>query len=253
MTGLPTFRALLRIHLLAAWPSRPWSIALGIGLSLAPISAAVREAGVSVEEAWPGYRQALELQSLFAADQWLAVAVIFAWMVVVWSILGGAVTRQMTLAILDRPGESWLASLRFCCRPVLGLPAALASACFFLLLMGARYPVLFLPLLPMWLYAGFLYGALTEERIGLRTALERAHARMRPLKRLVALQARFLVGFALSTGVVYLLAASYLALAWHLAGPSWLILGPVASFAVGYTTANLKSLQIYLYSQMAPG
>jgi hypothetical protein len=62
----------------------------------------------------------------------------------------------------------------------------------------------------------------------------------------------FLLGFGASTGAAYLLAGAWWATlraasgSWF--GPATLVLAtPALLYALGYTTANLKSLQIWLY------
>lgn len=257
-------RALLRIHKLALHPFKVGSILVGIGASFGSVELAARHLNVVAGAALPfGQRQFMQLPALVEARHWGYLAAVFAWMVFVWATLGGGATRRMAQDVTGQPNEPMWRSILFCLRWSLAVPSALASTCFFLILLSPANPWLLTLVLPTWLYAGFLYGALTSERIGLGEAFQRAHARIRNTRVLIRTQLRFLVSFGLSTGAVYALAAVYVllvavvfaqihsvALFEQVSDAQWVATLPVVLYALGYTTSNLKSSQIYLYVQV---
>jgi hypothetical protein len=158
----------------------------------------------------------------------------------------------MAMAITGAPRESWSASLLWCLRPGLLVPSALASACLLAVALAPRWPWLLLGMPAVWLVAGILYagmclppGRLSQAFVAL------AGITRRPLP-FLRRQVLFLFGFAASTGVVYVLAGIWWSLAAAATG-GWLnhtallLAAPALVYALGYTTANLKSLQIWLF------
>jgi len=256
-------KELLRIHRLALHPVKVFSIVLGIFLSLSSILLISRWSGIELAETPFLTRPSNALHALFLQQKFVALLSIAFFIALVWAILGGGVTRLMSQDVLEGRHQNLLVAMKFCCRWALFYPSSLASACFFILLLSPWQPWLLLGVLPLWLYAGFIYGALTSENISLKVALNRAHAKIRRWKIWLPLQLRFLIGFCLSTGVVYSLAllAAY---GVHLAlggkwdffslSPPWewqgIFVYPILAYALGYTTSNLKSLQIYLYQKV---
>jgi glyoxylase-like metal-dependent hydrolase (beta-lactamase superfamily II) len=241
-------KELLRIHLLALHPMNVLGILLGIVLSLAPLGLCARNA--QPELSWP--RALVALPALVADHCWSEIALLFVWWVAVWATLGGAVTRKMALAIKKARPERFSKSFLFCCRPALAMPSALASLCFVFILLAQSSLLFLIPVLPVWLYAGFVYGPLVTDRVGLKAAVASAHARIRNFRRLVELQLRFLSSFSVTTGAIYLAALlGSLALA-SILGRARAIFPIVFLFgyALGYTTANLKSLQLFLFLQL---
>jgi hydroxyacylglutathione hydrolase len=241
-------KELLRIHLLALHPTNVLGIVLGIALSLGPSALFAR----SDRPGLPWLQALIGLPMLVAGRRWGQIGMLFGWWVVVWATLGGAVTRQMALSMSRADPEPFWKSLRFCCRPALAFPSALASLCFFFLLLSQRSLLFLVPILPVWLYAGFVYGPLVTERVPLSTALAIAHSRIHNFRRLMRLQARFLFSFSLTTGLIYLAALlGSLALAGVLGTVD--AIAPIVvlcGYALGYTTANLKSLQLFLYLKL---
>jgi hypothetical protein len=241
---------LLRIHLLAAHPFAVGVIAVSILLSLAMIAAAaVISGGLPLDDWW---RLDRAVPVLWERASWVHLLAAFAGLTAWWAIVGGAITRWMARAILSQPPEAFTASLRFCSRWALVLPSLMASACFILILAAPISLWSLLPVVPIWLLAGFLYGALTTRPLSLREAMADSVHRLRSWRRLANLQLIYLCGFAASTGTVYVLVACLALALWAVTrGHPWLqgsLLSPLLLYALGYTTANLKSLQIYLYS-----
>jgi hypothetical protein len=106
----------------------------------------------------------------------------------------------------------------------------------------------------VWLPVGFLYGAMCLDAADTRQALATLAARLRTPGQLIARQLAFLGGFALSIGIVHALAALWWLVAASIGGgllaPLTLALAaPALVYALGYTTANLKSLQLWLYAR----
>ena len=167
-------------------------------------------------------------------------------------MIGGAITRRMALAVHGEPQESWPASLRWCRRPSLFLPSALASLCLLAVALAAVYPWWLIAMPPVWLVAGILYAGLCLPPGDLATAGHALLAIARNPLPFLRRQAVFLLGFLVSTGTAYLLAGLWWAVmalpggGWFTPTTFWLSL-PAAIYALGYTTANLKSLQIWLY------
>jgi hypothetical protein len=260
---------LLRIHLLALRPLPVLVIAGSVAVSLVLVDGAAGWAGARLAPpsgaGLPWLASALVRQGLVlpaAVDAGGVVPLIGALVVMTWwwAVIGGAITRVMALEVQGCPREPFAASLRFCNRGALALPSLLACSCFGMVLGASRWPWLLLPLLPVWLYAGFLYGAMTTGgMLGMGAAVREVAKRLRSWRRLARLQTVFLLGFATSTAVVYIVAAIWTALAWLAtasAGLPWVGLGiaaPALVYALGFTTANLKSLQIFLYASGGDG
>lgn len=242
--------ALMRIHVLAAHPFKVLVIAMSIAASLAVLLGAAESAGI---DAYDGIDHAVEaVPTLVRSGAVLPLAIAMAVLTAWWAVVGGAITRRMALDILGQPQETFATSMRQCCRWPLAVPSLLATGCFLLILSARAWPWLLIPVLPIWLYAGFLYGAMTIESHGLRRAFAETNRRLRQWRRLLSLQAFFLVGFAVSTGMVYALAATWIGIAWlalrDIPTAAAAVALPAAVFALGYTTANLKSLQLHLYA-----
>lgn len=266
-------RELWRIHTLALHPLKVASILLGIDLSLVLVNLAALggglfgDAGLETREALlplPGMVSSAvtslhildlaplatmplsqsphrSVQLLLEQRRFDLLLLVFAGMALIWAVWGGAVTRKMALDARSGPAESFWRSLRYCCKPSLFLPSSLASVCFFLILYAPTYPWFLIPVLPVWLYAGFVYGALTLENAPLSSALKKVHGTIARWRFLIPLQARLLASFLVSTGTVY--AAAFVLL--KLTNDAGLT-APVFLYALGYTTSNLKSLQVYL-------
>ena len=253
-------KKLFNIHKLALHPLKVGSILLGVALSFSGVLLAGRFAGLPPFEGHPMMYPWLATEGLVFAGRFDLLVLVFAWLCFIWATLGGAATRRMSLDLLGGAGESFAASFVYCCKWPLAAPSALASLCFFYILMARLCPWLLLLLLPTWLYAGLLYGALTLEDISLGDAIRKVHGRLGDWPRALRLQMEYLVSFSLSTGSVYLLALAWAAgilfacghlhagsLANGLSVLEWAFIAPVLAYALGYTTSNLKSLQIYLY------
>jgi hydroxyacylglutathione hydrolase len=240
---------LLRIHLLAARPEPVLVIAGSIVLSAAVLVLAAQMAGSaghlpsSLVAAAPHLIQ-------HAAWGWLAT-VLAAW-VLWWSVIGGAITRRMALAIAGTPAEGWGASLRWCLRPGLLVPSSLASLCLLAVAVAGVWSWCLVAVPPVWLVAGVLYAGCCLPPGRLTGALADLVALLRNPWPFLRRQTVFLLGFGASTGVVYLLAGAWWAVLRAVTG-SWtapvtlLVAAPALVYALGYTTANLKSLQIWLY------
>lgn len=257
-------KELLRIHLLALGPLKVFAIVLGVLISLGCIPLIAKWAGIhpTGEISWLA-EPSVYLRSLFLEKKIAPLLLIFLIMATVWAILGGGATRLMSQDILTGSHQDLVDAMKFCSRWALFFPSTLATACFFLILLAPWHPWLLLPVLPLWLYAGFIYGALTAEKITLKEALGKAHAKIRKWKIWIPLQFKFLLGFFLATGMVYSLALGIAyTISWILGGgwdfltlsPHWdprgLLVYPILLYAAGYTTSNLKSLQIYLYNKV---
>src|SRR6266850_1119184 len=219
-----------------------------------PFDVAARLADPSL----PFWSSFIAAPALLAAGRFDLLAIIFAWWIFVWATLGGGVTRRMALAIGRAESEPLMESIRFCSRPALAFPSALASACLLLILLAPRSPGLLVPVLPVWLYAGFVYGALVTQRLSLREGLLAAHSRIRNGTAVLGRQVRLLASFAASTGLVYLAAATCTAITWRfltavgLPAAGELAALAILAYALGYTMSNLKSLQIMLYLSLGP-
>jgi hypothetical protein len=242
-------RETLRVHILALHPANVLSILAGIAASLVAVGLAARMARLSL----PLWRSLIAVPDLLNAGRLDLLAGTFAWLTFVWATLGGGVTRRMALANHGAEPEPMWESILFCSRPELAFPSALASICFFLILFSPLSLSLLIPVLPLWLYAGFIYGALVTARVSLRTALTTAHARIREGSAALGRQLRLLRSFVISTVVVYATAVIAAAIAWCLIGTLGMpelgkgVAASICIYALGYTTSNLKSLQIVLY------
>lgn len=246
-------REVLRVQVLALHPLKVFGIIAGLALTLAWVHLVGAVGGLAATAPAPVVAQEFAmLQRMLADGRIDLLAPVFAGLCVIWAVLGGAVTRRMARDLAGRPHESVWAALRFCCAVPLLLPSALATACLILLIIAPAHPWALALVLPVWLYAGFLYGPLVEQHLSLREALRDAHGRLAQGRRLLRLQLAYLVGFACSTGLVYLLAAAWVLLVGTLLTGvlAWLLALPVVLYALGYTTANLKSLQLHLYRQL---
>ena len=253
---------LLRIHLLALRPFPVLVIAASVALSLAAVDGAAAwghalptaPTGAGLPWLWAALQwQGTMLPTAVRAGAWLPLLTALTLMTWWWAVVGGAITRVMALAVQGQPRESFAASLRHCNHPALALPSVLACSCFGFVLGASAWPWLLIPLLPVWLYAGFLYGAMTTGVPGVGAAIREVAGRLRGWRRLMRLQAIFLLGFATSTTAVYAVAGIWTLLTWLVASPMhapWLglaLAAPALVYALGYTTANLKSLQVYLH------
>lgn len=189
---------------------------------------------------------------LIHQQHWWSLAGVMAGWVVWWSVIGGAITRRMALVIEGAGMESWLASLRWCLRPGLLVPSLLASVCLLAVAVVTEWPWYVLAMPVVWLIAGVLYAGLCLPPGRLDTALRELAALVRNPMPFLRRQLVFFLGFVASTGLVYLLAAGWWSLMRVITG-SWsspltlALTMPTLIYALGYTTANLKSLQIWLY------
>ncbi len=256
-------RELFHIHWMALHPVKVLGIVLGIVLSFGAIEVVGQLANqLPPADEFPLLRHWSMFEQMVAHGRVDLIALIAAWMCLVWAVLGGAATRRMTLDVQGGARENFSRSLWYCCKWPLAFPSALAVGCFFFILLARPYPWLLLFLLPVWLYAGLYYGALTLENIRLSEAAAKVHSGLARWREALRLQFFYLISFGISTGVVYLLALGY-ALSIRLAvngrndllfaSWSWLELAlivPVLTYALGYTTSNLKSLQVFLYTKM---
>ncbi len=241
---------LLRIHVLAARLESVGVIAGSIGFS------AVVLQGIAVLSG--AHRTLMPSPAVWLVQQhaWGALTLIIVVWTWWWAVIGGAITRRMALAVAGAPGESWRASLAWCLRPALLVPSGLASACLLAVGLLPQWPYLALAIPPVWLVAGFLYGALCLEREPLANAMRLIAGQLRHPGILLLRQAEFLVGFALSTTLVYAAGGAWWLVASRLAG-AWLsplalvLAAPALIYALGYTTSNLKSLQLRLYLRAA--
>ena len=145
-----------------------------------------------------------------------------------------------------------MASLRWCLRPGLLVPSLLASLCLLAVAVVTAWPWYLLAMPVVWLIAGVLYAGLCLPPGRLDTAVGELMALARNPMPFLRRQLVFLLGFMASTGVVYLAAAGWWSLMRMITG-SWsspvtlALTMPVLIYSLGYTTANLKSLQIWLY------
>jgi len=255
---------LVRIHRMALHPTKVGSIFLGLCLSLLGFVVVERWLPASVS-AGPLYERPFVIaETLVAGHRAGLFLVLFAWLCLVWATIGGAATRRIALDLLGgNPSERGIFScLRFCLKPSLLFPAALASAVFFFIVLARIWPWLLVVVLPVWLYAGLLYGPLTLEDCSLGEGIARVHRGLVHWREGVRLQLRLLVGFAVSTSLVYILTAVYSVavmtfldrvLEESIAFTSLVVVAtvaPVVAYAVAYTTSNLKSLQVYLYLKL---
>ncbi len=238
---------LLRIHLLAA---RPESVLVIAGSIVASAALLLMVAPPTPQD--PGMALASAAVRLIDAGAWGRLLLVLAAWTWWWAVIGGAITRRMALAVHGDARESWATSLHWCLRPFLFLPSALASLCLLAVALAPTYPWWLIAMPPVWLVAGILYAGLClppGDLVSAGRALRGIARRPLPFLRR---QALFLLGFLISTGVVYLLAGLWWAVmaipggGWFTSTTGWLCL-PGMIFALGYTTANLKSLQIWLY------
>jgi len=189
---------------------------------------------------------------LIRQEAWAVLAGVLTGWVLWWSVIGGAITRRMALVIEGSGMESWWASLRWCLRPGLLVPSLLASLCLLAVAVVAAWPWYILAMPVVWLIAGVLYAGLCLPPGRLDTALHELMMLARNPVPFLRRQVVFLLGFAVSTGLVYLMVAGWWSLMRVITG-SWsapltlMLTMPALIFALGYTTANLKSLQIWLY------
>lgn len=238
---------LLRIHILAARPLPVLVIAGSILVSAGVLHSTVLL--VPINDLPPSQFGAVGLVAMGEAAWLIPVFAIWCWW---WAVVGGAVTRVMGLAVAGLPREPFVTSLRICCAPALYLPSALASCCLMAIALAPRWPWLLLAVPPVWLVAGFLYAAMCIDRAGLRQSCAILMERLANPWRLLRAQALFLLSFALSTAVVYgavglwLLGAALLNGGW-LTPRTMMMTAPALIYGLGYTTANLKSLQLWLY------
>ena len=246
---------LLRIHVLAARLESVSVIASSILLS-----GAVAWTAAVVSHAFDGSGSGSSgpVVSLVIHQQWLALALVFAVWTWWWAVIGGAITRRMAMAVAGTAAEPWPTSLRWCLRPAMLVPSAMASLCLLAIGLAPHWPWLVLGIPPVWLVAGFLYGALCLEREPLSAALRLIAEQARHPLHLAARQAEFLLGFAVSTGLVYAIAGMWWLLVTLITGswtslPALVLSAPALFFALGYTTANLKSLQLRLYLRARAG
>jgi hypothetical protein len=254
---------LLKIHWMALHPIKVCSILAGIILSFGSIELAGRwTSPIFVNEPIP-LRYFTIFETLVATNQYFWLATITVWMCFIWMTLGGAATRRMSLDLLDRRRESFLRSIVYCFKKSLLFPSALAVVCFYFILLARVYPWLLVLLLPVWLYAGLYYGALTLENISLPRAARRIHRKLRHWPELLKMETSYLISFAISTGVVYTIAIAYGLIVRFFVGQRGLaamlsslntaegiLIAPALLYALGYTTSNLKSLQVLLYLNM---
>lgn len=242
---------LLRIHVLAARPLPVLVISASVALSALLLAAVARAAG-ALPSGDP--RALLAAGPELVRHHPLALAVVLAGWTWWWAVVGGGITRVMGLAVTGGGREDLRTAAWRCRSPAVFVPSALASACLLMCACAAAWPWLLLAMPPVWLVAGFLYGALCVDLLPLRAALAALGVRLHRPGRLVRRQALFLCGFAASTAVVYAVAGAWVLLAGWLAGGLTTPLGlavaaPALVYALGYTTANLKSLQIRLYAR----
>jgi hypothetical protein len=256
-------KQLARIHWMALHPIKVLSILAGIILSFSSIELAGRWTNsVTNTEPIP-LRYFTIFEALVANSQYFWLAAITVWMCVIWMTLGGAATRRMSLDLLGTRQENFLQSIRYCFKKSLLFPSALAVSCFYFILLARVFPLLLIILLPVWLYAGLCYGALTLENISLRRAVGRIHRELPRWPDLLRVQTSYLISFAISTGIVYAIAIAYslmirsfigrrgfLTMFVPLGTSEAILIAPVLLYALGYTTSNLKSLQVLLYLNM---
>lgn len=247
----------LRIHCIAARPAHVYGIAAGIIVSLIGFDIAAALRGLPVGETTPPLREAEILRLLVRGGDLATLAAIYAWLCVLWATYGGGLTRRLLQQLRGEPPDDLWRATRFCLRPAMLLPSALASACFFLLLAAPAAPWALLPVLPIWLFAGFLYAPLVEREASLAGAFAGARRPRLDIRALARRQSRHLAAFLASTAAVYSAAAC-----WALAviaavgttggdvGPA--LIAPAALYALGFTTANLKALQLDLYLESEP-
>lgn len=240
---------LLRVHLLAARLESVLVIAGSILVSAAVLVCAADGVEVLLQRPLAVIDAA---PRLIEGNAWGALAtVLFIWLLW-WSIISGAITRRMALAIAGTPMEPWLASLRWCLRPGLLVPSGLASLCLLAVAVAMVWPWFLIAMPLVWLVAGVLYAGLCLPPGRLSTALGELGKLLRNPRPFLRRQIVFLLGFAASTAIVYLLAAGWWAVLRAITG-SWtspttlVFVAPTLIYALGYTTANLKSLQIWLY------
>lgn len=108
-----------------------------------------------------------------------------------------------------------------------------------------------------WVGYWLRFFLLVDRPVGLAAALRTARDALADRRGLLRLQVDFLASFLASTALVYAAAAAWIALiacpTQARGGPTTvqlLLVAPVALYAVGYTTANLKALQVRLYLQL---
>jgi hydroxyacylglutathione hydrolase len=247
---------LLRIHLLAARPLPVLVIAGSIFVSMTALQAAVVLAPIDTLFPATSFANNGAL-ALIAADQALWLIPVFGFWCWWWAVIGGAITRVMGLAVAGLPKEPFLTSIRICTAPALFLPSALASCCLMAIALAPRWPWLLAFVPPVWLIAGFLYGAMCIDRMHVRSSCRALQKRLKSPWNLLVAQAQFLVSFVASIAVMYSLVAGWWLLA-SLLGGGWLstttlaLTAPAFIYGLGYTTANLKSLQLYLFISGRP-
>lgn len=240
---------LLRIHLLAGRAESVLVIAGSIGISAVILGLAAH--GMSWSSLLPT-SLADAAPSMIVGEAWGSLAVVLTAWIWWWSVIGGAITRRMALAIIGDAPEPWMASLRWCMRPAMLVPSALASLCLLALAVAATWPWFLLALPPVWLIAGVLYAGLCLPPGRLDIALTELLALAKNPLPFIRRQFLFLLSFAVSTGLVYLMAVGWWAIMRAMTGAwftplTFLLSAPAFIYALGYTTANLKSLQIWLY------
>jgi hydroxyacylglutathione hydrolase len=242
---------LLRIHVLAARPLPVLVIAGSIGLSAAALLGAAHFAGAELR---PGVAALADAGPALVRHHpgWLAgLLACWTWW---WAVVGGGITRVMGLAVVGAPAESLATAMRHCLSPALYAPSLLASLCLLAVACAPSWPWPLLAVPPVWLVAGMLYGATCMDQLPLGRACATLGSRFASPGRLIARQLAFLCGFAVSTAIAYTVAAAWWAVAAWLGG-GWTASGtlalaaPALVYAIGYTTANLKSLQLWLYAR----
>lgn len=240
---------LLRVHLLAGRLEPVLVIAGSILVSAAVLVSAADGIESLLHQPLAVIAAAPRLIDRKAWDSLMTVMLIW---LLWWSIIGGAITRRMALAITGTPMEPWLDSLHWCLRPGLLVPSCLASLCLLAVAVAIAWPWFLIAMPLVWLIAGVLYAGLCLPPGRLSIALGELGKLLRNPRSFMRRQIVFLLGFAASTAIVYLLAAGWWVLLRAVTG-CWtssmtlVLVAPALVYALGYTTANLKSLQIWLY------
>ncbi len=249
-------RALVRIHLLAGQVRNPYTILAGLLLSVLALRGSAHWLAPEAPQTWNPFDLGAYLLSV---GEWDALLLAGLGLALIWATLGAAITRQMALDIHRQTPENFLRALRFCVYPAMFAPSTLASMCLLIIFCVPHHLLALIAVLPLWLFAGFLYSQLTLERLGVADALRRMMALRSQVRYFFRLQMRFLLGFFISTGFVYFATGFFVFVWWTLLRPwemhplrGWplAITELIGGYALGYTTANLKSLQIYLAQKL---
>jgi hydroxyacylglutathione hydrolase len=255
LLDLQNMQAMARIHLLAANPRNAYTIVLGIVLSILSIYFSAAGFNLNFENLNPF----AFVQTLVDQGKWGTLATSLIPITLIWATLGAAITRQMALDVAGTKNENFWKALEFCFRPALLAPSFLASLCFLIMFSVRPLPLALIIILPIWLFAGFLYSLLCAEKISLNKSLEKIKSVKSKIPLLIKTQLRFLISFGISTSFVYF-CCGFFYFVWRFflklfsANPweyPWSILSIlIVAYGLGYTTANLKSLQIYLASKV---